>query len=94
MEANEEILQELRNISNRLAAITFEKPFLTYREAGELAHVSFHKVRRMVVEGKLRRCGFTYKSPLVRRDDVIDLIDRGAFETPKGLRPRRKEPSS
>ena len=71
------ILSELRRIGDTLAAITYAKPFLTYAQAGELGSVSVKTIRALVSAGKLTRCGFTFKHPLVRRDEVVNLLSTG-----------------
>lgn len=78
MTETEHITELLRSINGSLKPIVDAgRPFLNYDEAAELARCKKDTIRRLVDSKKLTKQGFSSQIPLVRRDELLELLNKG-----------------
>tara|TARA_Y100000588_G_scaffold223141_1_gene237079 strand:- start:15851 stop:16114 length:264 start_codon:yes stop_codon:yes gene_type:complete len=74
----EEIIQVLQSINASLEPIIDAgRPFLNYKEAAGIARCRPDTIQRLVSSGKLKKQGFSSQIPLVRRDELLELLNKG-----------------
>ncbi len=78
MTDTERITELLESIRGSLEPIVAAgRPFLNYKEAAELARCKPDTIQRLVFAKKLKKQGFSSQIPLVRRDELLELLNKG-----------------
>jgi hypothetical protein len=75
LEAIHAELKELRAATDAEAGLS--RPFLSYAQAAILAHCHHATIERLICAGRLKKCGVSTNRPLVRRDELVSLLEAG-----------------
>ena len=100
----QDVIDELKDLKAVLGPMSASNsPFLTVKEAAELARCTVHSIRNLLYSGKLTKCGFSQRRTLIRRDELVALMESREFsngytpekaERKRELARRRKEQQS
>lgn len=86
----QDVIDELKDLKAVLGPMSVSNsPFLTVKEAAELARCTVHSIRNLIWSGKLTKCGFSKRRTLIRRDELIALMENGDFSS--GYSPSKAE---
>lgn len=86
----QDVIDELKDLKAVLGPMSVSNsPFLTVKEAAELARCTKHSIRNLIYSGKLTRCGFSKRRTCIRRDELMALMESPEFSN--GYSPEKAE---